>query len=86
MVISNLYFTFIFRLGKGIELIQSVQIDTERKRSSVEDAGKRNLVKPTGTATEWSSHILTHVKSHIDFWEMDLGSNNWKFVPSHLIF
>ena len=38
----------IFRLGKGIELIQSVQIDTERKRSSVEDAGKRNLVKPIG--------------------------------------
>lgn len=31
----------VSRLGKGIELIQSVQIDTERKRSSVEDAGKR---------------------------------------------
>lgn len=45
---KDLKINFIFRLGKGIERIQSVQIDTERKRSAVEDAGKRNLVIPTG--------------------------------------
>ena len=32
---------FFFRLGTGIEQIQKVQLDTDRLRSQVEDAGKR---------------------------------------------
>ena len=33
--------THSFRLGTGIEQIQKVQLDTDRLRSQVEDAGKR---------------------------------------------
>ena len=42
-MVKSVQFRFknVFRLGQGIEQIQKVQMDTDRMRNNVEEAGKR---------------------------------------------